>query len=589
MSQSVSQSAAVTYVKRRASGNWRAQGHAAWIPAVLLSVLLACLVLPPILVLIDRSFRGEQGALNEHLFTFDNYLRLLSDPTLYISAANSMIFAACATVISLSIGGVLAWIVERSDAPFKKLAYFTAIVSLGTPYILYVSSWLFLLGRVGPVNDLYRAVSDTTDILFNVYSLTGMILVEGLLWSPLVFLLLSTTFRRANAEMEEAARMAGASVPKTVWSISMRLAWPAILGLGMFVFIRNIESFDVPVLIGTPSHINLLTTDIYLSLTRNPPQLGYASAFSAILLVIVAVLLYFYGRISRSADRYASVTGKGFRPRPFKLGRVGRMLGGLIILVNCLLVLVLPLGAIVWNSLTPFTRAFSVAGFKTLSLEHYIAVVSEGSYLSLGLNTVLVSASAATAAILLTVLAGWLSVRRWPGSQLLEQLSSVPLVFPGVVLGTALIQVALSSPIPVYGTLWLIGIAFLIRYLPYGMRYSFAGVMQIHRELEEAAAVSGASQKGTLRRVVLPLLAPSMVAGWLFIFLLGAKELSLAVLLAGADSQTMAVAMFDQWSNGQAGEAAALGVVWTCIMSVFALVFYYVNERQGRSEKGNGA
>jgi iron(III) transport system permease protein len=161
----------------------------------------------------------------------------------------------------------------------------------------------------------------------------------------------------------------------------------------------------------------------------------------------------------------------------------------------------------------------------------------------------------------------------------------VPLVFPGIVLGTALIQVALNAPVPLYGSLWLIMIAFLIRYMPYGMRYAYAGVMQIHRELEEAAGVAGATQPGLLRRIVLPLLSPAIISGWLFIFLLGAKELSLAILLAGPDSQTMAVAMFDQWSNGQSGEASALGMVWTCVMTLFASLFYYVSEHQSNPEK----
>jgi iron(III) transport system permease protein len=319
-------------------------------------------------------------------------------------------------------------------------------------------------------------------------------------------------------------------------------------------------------------------------LTHNPPQLGYASAFSAVMLLLVAVLLYFYGRLSRHADRYASVTGKGFRPRPFRLGK-GRWVGGAIIVLNFALVLVIPLSAILWNSLTPYVRSFSLAGLGALSLEHYRAVFQEGHYLSLALNTVIASAGAATAALLLTVAAGWLSVRRWPGSQLLDQLTSVPLVFPGIVLGTALIQVALNAPVPLYGSLWLIMIAFLIRYMPYGMRYAYAGVMQIHRELEEAAGVAGATQPGLLRRIVLPLLSPAIISGWLFIFLLGAKELSLAILLAGPDSQTMAVAMFDQWSNGQSGEASALGMVWTCVMTLFASLFYYVSEHQSNPEK----
>ncbi|NDA45897.1 MAG: iron ABC transporter permease [Alphaproteobacteria bacterium] len=552
------------------------------LPAILLTFLIACIVIPPLIVLLRTSLRD----VDDVRFTFEHYAGLFKDPHLYASAWNSIVFAALATILSLVNGGLVAWLVERTNVPMKPLAYLSAIISLGTPYIIYVSAWLYILGRAGPVNSLYRTLVDPLGTFFNVYSITGMVLIEGFLWSPLVFLLMSATFRRSNADMEEAARIAGASVTATVLRISLRLAMPAVLGLGLFVFIRNLEAFDVPVLIGTPSKINLLTTDIYQSMTRVPPQMGHASAFSIVLMLVVAVLLHFYSKIARQAERFASVTGKGYRPRAFDLGR-GRSIGAALIIFNALLVLVFPILAILYTSLTPFARPLNWAGLSNLTLDNYRNVFQHAYYLELAFNTFLVAAATASVAIGLTALGAWMSVRYWRGSALIEQLTSVPLVFPGIVLGVAMIEMSLRFPLPVYGTLWVIGFAFLIRYLPYGMRYSHAGVIQIHRDLEDAAGIAGASKPEILWRVLMPLISPSLIAGWLFIFLISAKELSIAVLLAGQNSKTIAVAMFDQFVNGAGGEVAAMGAVWTALMTTFTVALYFAMRKH--SDFGSGA
>ena len=553
--------------------------------ALATTLVLAALVLPPLAVLLQVSLTETRPDGSAGAVTLTHYAHLFADPSLYASAMHSVLFAALAMAVSVLFGGTLAWVVERTNAPLKGLAYVTTIISMGTPYILYVTAWLFLFGRAGPFNDLYRTLSGSDGLLFNVYSLWGMVLVEGFLWSPLVFLLLSATFRAANAEMEEAARMSGASILDTVRCISLPLARPALLAMALFVFIRNLESFDVPVLIGTPGRISLLTTDIFLSTQQVPPQLGHASAFSVVLILLVSVLLLFYGRIARNAERYASVTGKGFRPRPFDLGPA-RWAGGALILFNFVIVLALPLAALLWTSLTPFVRPMRLAGLRVLTLKNYAAVLHDASYLQLAVNTLIVAAVAATAAMLLTLVAGWLAARRRPGGTVIDQLATLPLVFPGIVLGVAMMEVALRAPFPLYGTLSIIALGFLIRYMPYGMRYAYSGALQIHRELEEAAGVAGASPLGVLRRIVVPLLAPSLVAGWLLIFLLAAKELSMAVLLAGPSSQTMAVAMFDLWTNGQGGELSAVGLIWTLLMTLCAGALYAVMRRQSANAFG---
>jgi iron(III) transport system permease protein len=543
---------------------------------LLLILVIGLLVVPPLWFLVQGSFFVNKldGSLGP--FTGRYYARLMDDARLIGSAVNSGIFAVGSAIVALLFGGFLAWLVERTNAPFKPLAYLTTIISLGTPYVLYVSAWLFLLGRAGPLNATYRNLTGNTDLLFNVYSLGGMVMIEGFLWSPLVFLLLSATFRAANPELEEAARMSGAGVWQTFRRVTFKMAMPALLALAMLVFIRAIESFEVPALVGIPGRVHVLTTDIFLEIRgRVPPDLGYASAFASVLLIVVGVLLYFYGRVSKNAERYHTVTGKGFRPRAFDLGK-GRPLAGAIILVNFLLVLGLPTLVLVWASLLPFYQTFSV---KALSLDNYRNVFASGLYFGLVWNTVLVASAAATITMALTLLAGWIAARRRPGGTVLDQLASAPLIFPGIVLGVAIMQVALALPFKIYGTVWILIIAFVVRYLPYGMRYSYTGVLQIHNELEEAASVAGATPVTTLRRVIAPLLAPAIFSGWLFIFLLATRVLSLPILLAGPNSQTMAVAMFDMWSNGQGTELAALGLSWTALMTVIAFVFYVLSRR----------
>ncbi len=227
------------------------------------------------------------------------------------------------------------------------------------------------------------------------------------------------------------------------------------------------------------------------------------------------------------------------------------------------------------------------SGVKSLTLKNFAAVFHVPSYLDLALNTLMIAAGAATAAMLIATVAAWIAARRRAGGAALDQLATLPLVFPGIVLGVALMELALRAPFPIYGTLWIIGLGFTIRYMPYGMRYAYSGVLQIHRELEEAAGVAGAGPFGVLRRVVVPLLSPALVSGWLFVFLIAAKELSMAILLSGPGAQPIAVAMFDMWANGASGELAALGLLWALLMTIFASGFYLVGRRASSSAYGH--
>jgi iron(III) transport system permease protein len=549
-----------------------------WIAALLIAVL-AALVVPPLIFLLQGSVTVAGAPGEAGHWGLENFQNVIGGRRFVSTTINSLVFAAGSAGIALVVGWVMAWIVERTNAPLKGLAYVTAIISLGTPYILYVSAWLLVFGKAGPVNQLYRAATGATDVLIDIYSMPGMVVVEGFLWSPLAFLLVGATLRNANPELEEAARVSGAGVFATIRRVTMRLSLPAILALSMLVFIRAIEAFEVPALVGLPGRISVLTTDIYTNMmARAPPDLGGSSALSVLMLILVLGLLYVYARLSRHAERFATITGKGFRPRPFDLGRLRYVAAGILV-VDFVLLLLVPMLMLGWISLLPFFAPVSAASFKLLSLNNYRTVLASSEDIDLLINTLIVAVATATFAVGLTFLAAWLSVRRAPGGWLADRLATIPLVFPGLVLGVAVMQVFLRLPIPLYGTLGILIWAFVINYLPYGMRYSSSGMLQIHRELEEAAAVCGASALTRLRRIVAPLLAPALMAGWLFVFLMATRVLSLAILLAGPRSQTMAVAMFDLWGNGQGTELAALGLMWSMLMAMIAVIFYMLARR----------
>ena len=555
--------------------------------SIVVGLALCALVLPPLAFLIQGAVTMDSPDGVPH-YTLDRFVQIVNQRGFAASAMNSAIFSIGSALLALIMGGIVAWLVERTNTPLKPLAYFTTIISMGTPYVLYVSAWLLLLAKSGPINTWWRQTTGSTDVLINVYGQFGMILIEGMLWSPLVFLLLGATLRNFNPELEEAGRMSGATAVSTVGRITLRLSAPSILALAMLVFIRALEAFEVPALVGLPGRVHVLTTDIYdtMHLTM-PPDLGAASSLSVLLLAVVAVLLYFYGKLTKNAERFATITGKNFRPNQLDLGK-WRWVGGAFLSLNFILLLVLPLIILVWASLLPFYTTFSWAAYARVNLENYRHVFQSSRYISLMGNTFVVAVVTATAVMLLSALTGWLSVRKAPGAGVLDKLATTPLVFPGIVLGVGVMQLFLSLPIGVYGTVWIIAWAFIINYLPYGVRYSFAGMLQIHRELEEAAAVSGATPPTSFRRVVLPLLSPSLIAGWLFIFLVSTRVLSLPVLLSGPSSQTMAVAMFDLWGNGQGPELAALGLLWSVAMTCIALTFYFFARRSGAGVHGQG-
>ncbi len=510
------------------------------------------------------------------------YIELITGERFLNNCLNALIYAFGSAIVAISIGVVLAWIVERTNTPFKHWVLILSIVSLGIPSVLYTISFLMLLGKAGPVNQLLMVLLGSEEPLLNVYSLWGMIIVEGIEFAPLSFLLLSSVFRSTDASFEEASMMSGANIFQTFNNITFKLAMPGILALIILIFIRAFESFETPALVGLPGGVAVLTTDIYESIEEMPANYGQAGAFSIMLLLIVGVLLYFYNQLSRKAERFQTITGKGFRPRPLDLGK-WRWMTLAVLIFLFFIIIGFPLGIVFWVSMVPYFDGVSMEALSLFTFDNYRTIAKAGSLQdSLG-NTIVLGIAAASLVAPFTALCAWLAVRRHKGAWILDQLATAPLIFPAIVMGMAFLQLILNMPFGLYGTLLSIIIASMVRYLPYGMRYSYAGILQIHTELEEASAMSGARQSTTFIRIVMPLVAPAMLTCWLFVFLVSVKAVSIPILLAGPKSQVVAITLFDMWENGITNELAALGMSWTAFMTAISVLFYWLAKKYGLS------
>jgi iron(III) transport system permease protein len=547
----------------------------------LLIVLLICVV-PPLIFLIMASLHetnidGSMGA-----FTLDNYLGIAGGMRFFRNLTNSFVFAIGSALVAIAIGGLQAWIVERTNTPGRKYVLGVAIISLGVPSVLYTVAFLLILGKTGPINQILMALIGTKEPVFNVYSLFGMILVQGIEASPLCYLLLSAVFRNNDPALEEAAFMSGAHVGQILRRVTLPLAMPAILGLLILTFIRSIEAFETPALVGRPGRVNVLTTDIFGTMQHSPPYYGEAGAFSVILLIIVSFLLFVYSRIAKNASKYQTISGKGFRPRIVDLGSWRYLTLAILILFFAITVIV-PMAMLAWVSFQPYYEGVTSAALWLITIKHYkVVFASESFHEAIG-NTLILSASTAVIVVSFTALCAWLVTRQFRGSWLLDQLCSAPLIFPSIVLAVAMLEIFLNLPIPVYGSLLSIVIASSIHSLPYGMRYSYAGIIQINRELEEAASISGASGISVFIRIVIPLVFPALVAGGLFIFLVTAKAVSIPILLSGPNSRVVSVSIFDMWQNGLLGELSAIGILWSLFMMAVSLFFLMFIRRFGIS------
>ena len=540
---------------------------------------LIILVVLPLLSLLLGSVRGEQG------LSLDNFSEVVSG-RLYVNALkNSLILGAWTGLFSLILGVALAWAVSRTDVPGKPLMQITASLSYLSPPFLTAIAFVYLFSpNAGLINVFVRDVLGLPWATFNIFSMTGLVMVTVLHTFPFVYLLASSALQSVDASYEEAAQILGASKLRTAITVTAPLVAPAILSGTLLAFVNAIALFGSQAIIGLPGRIVTLPTRIY-ALFDYPPEYGLASALSLLFVVITVVALYLQ-RAFLARRSYVTLAGKGARPQLMELGPLRWVVFGTAVLAFIVAIL-LPYVTLIAVSLS---KSWGLDFWKGLTLQNYKFILFEYNVTqrailnSLGLATV-----AATVAVLLGAIIGWIDLRtRIPGRKLLDYAALIPLGLPGIVVAVALIQFWLAMPLALYGTLAILLLAYVGRYIPLGVRAANSSLRQIDPSLEESAQILGASWLTTMREVTLPLIRPGLFAGWLLVFVPVIQELSASILLFSSSSITLAVAVYNLYETGYIEPVAALAIVNMIIIGAAILIANKLGGGKIASRSGAG-
>ncbi len=520
------------------------------------ALVVALLVAPPLVFLAGRSVTGPDGP------TIANFAAAYGGAGAFAVVSNSLQYALGTAAFALCAGTALAWINERTNAPFKTLVFAAALAPLAIPNMLLAIAWALLASpRIGLINAALGAMLGIEGAALDIYSIAGMVWVDGLHETPFAFLMMTAAFRASDSALEEAARASGASTARVLGRITLRLVAPALAALFALLVVRALESFETPALLGMPAGLPVLTSAIYEALGRYPSDLGLASAHGTVLVAVALLGVFAQAHATRQPARFATLTGRGGQRGLVDLGR-WRGAACALCLAYVFVAIVLPVAVLVWASLQPFYAVPSRAALERASLAAYRAVVARQGLGGALANSVFLAGATATLVMALASLVAWISVMtRIRGRWLLDGIATVPIAIPGIVLGLAIMLGSLAMGGALYGTIWILLIAYLCRFLPHGVRASSISMLRIGPELVESAATSGASWSLTMRRVVLPLLRPGLLAGWLYVAIVALRELSSSIVLYSPGTEVVAVVVWDFWQNGQMAETAACGVM----------------------------
>ena len=557
-----------------------------WPGAFFAAVIAASIVILALLaIVIALSFRtGSLGAADA-AWSFANYPVIFLDSFTYRVLGNTIGFALTSLLVALFFGVPIAWLVERSDLPGKPLLFTLMAIGLLLPGFGSAMGWLFLLHpRIGLVNVWIQQNFGVASV-FNIASVVGMGWVQGLSLAPLAFIMTAAVFRASDPALEEAAQISGATFGTRLRRISLPLAWPGVLAAGIYIFTIGFAAFDVPAIIGWSNRVFTFSTYLVLQLSPTDalPRYGDAATLSVLLLGLAGFFSWWYAKMQKGAHRYQVVRGKAYRPQLVALGWLKAPMWCLIGLYLTLSTL-LPLLVVVWASVLPYFQLPSAAAFASASLARYGALpwdlIGDGIT-----NTLILMVLTPTFTLALAVCFSWVVLRsRLPGRSWFDFVAFLPHAMPNIVFGIGTLLIALfviQRFAPAYGTLWLLLVAFIVGRISYATRMTNTGLIQIHQELEESGEVGGATTGGVIWKIILPLLAPTLLNAWLWIALLTFRELTLAVLLTTRDNMTLSVVIWSLWLGGGLGDAAAVALVMLCGMIPIIGLYWLVARRTG--------
>ncbi|HEY1504292.1 MAG TPA: iron ABC transporter permease [Stellaceae bacterium] len=556
-------------------------------PGIFFAAVIAAsiVILALLAIVIALSFRtGSLGAADA-AWSLANYPIIFLDGFTYRVLANTIGFALTSLLVALFFGVPIAWLVERSDLPAKPLLFTLMAIGLLLPGFGSAMGWLFLMHpRIGLVNVWIQQHFGVASV-FNIASVIGMGWVQGLSLAPLAFIMTAAVFRASDPALEEAAQIAGATFGKRLWRVTLPLAWPGVLAAGIYIFTIGFAAFDVPAIIGWSNRVFTFSTYLVLQLSPTDalPRYGNAATLSVLLLGFAGAFSWWYAKMQKGAHRYQVVRGKAYRPQLAALGRLKAPVWCLIALYLTLSTL-LPLLVVVWASVLPYFQLPSAAALASASLARYWALPWDliGDGLT---NTLILMVLTPTFTLALAVCFSWVVLRsRLPGRSWFDFIAFLPHAMPNIVFGIGALLIALfviQRFAPAYGTLWLLLVAFIVGRISYATRMTNTGLIQIHKELEESGEVGGATTGGVIAKIVMPLLAPTLLNAWLWIALLTFRELTLAVLLTTRDNMTLSVVIWSLWLGGGLGDAAAVALVMLGGMVPIIGLYWLVARKTG--------
>jgi len=545
-------------------------------------LVLFWIVVLPLLMVVMVSFRSGTP-LDLGPFTFANYALTYSYPLTYTTLLNSLIYAGVSVLLVMCVAVLFAWLVERTDMPFRRVAWALILLPIGMPSFLLTMSWMLLLNpRVGVINTLLRSLLglfgwslETGPI--NIYSLGGMIFVNSITGLTTVFLLVVGSFRLINQDIEDAAHVCGANKRITLWKVTLPVLMPALTVATLYKFAGDLNDMDIPLLLGLQNQVYVLPTLIFFSAFYSTPiEWGLATALSSPFIIIALALSYAYFHfIIKQAEtqKYVTITGKATQSRIIHLGKWRYPAFGLFFLYF-LLSTGIPMLILLWASLLPSYRPPSWEALSLLTFSKYWEIVNWPNIGRVVTNTLVLGGGTAVITMVVAFFISWVVVRsRVMGRFFLDAAIFVPHVLPGSVIALGLVFTYLHPAfrwLSLYGSLWIMVAGLLVTYLPFSTRLMNGALTQIHKELEEAGMMSGARRLTVLFRITLPLILPPFVMGFIWVASHAFRSLTIPLMLSTPETETVSVLLFFLWDrNADFSGTAALGIL--LIITVTAL------------------
>jgi iron(III) transport system permease protein len=534
------------------------------------------LVLYPVFFLFQAALDvGDPQVRPPTAYGFDNFNGIFQYPQILL---NTLTVSVAATVMALLFGFVMAWILTRTNVPGRHLFEQLMAVPYYLTPLLGALAWS-LLGapESGFINQVWRALGGNGHLI-DINTAYGIAWVMALFEGSVAFVMIAAVMKSMDPALEEASQIMGASRLRTMLRITLPLVVPGVLGAAIFVFAEMLGSFAAALVLGLPSRYYVITTAIYQLVQQYPPKIQIAAAMGVSLFAVMFFMLFLYRRIVM-AGSYVTITGKAFRPRVADVGHLRYLLLG-VCLLYLLAAVGLPLVTLLYASLQKIAVAFPAAGNWTL--ENFRVAITMNAVRSALANSLLLGFGTATIGVVLMGLLAWLIYRsRLPGSGLIEYVVMFPQAVPRLVFAFGLMWAWVVFPIPIYGTLWLLLLAYLTVFLPLGVR-TIAGVMlQIDKSLEECAQMCGASWAFRVCTVTIPLLVPGLVAAWLLLFIASVRELGASILLMGPHSKVITPSIVESWFGTSSELTAALALIQTLVVAIAMIVLVAVTRRVG--------